>query len=270
MTHDEVQQLLGAYALDATSEDERAQVEAHLAGCAGCQAEVAAYRETAAMMALRTGGEAPAGLWDKIAASTFSGRLPTEAEVPLPDLSALRTGAPRKQRRRSLVARPRAGRGFAQAAGAALAVAAVAFASLFGVQVGQLRSQVHQLQRQVGAVTVAKAAAEAAAGPHATIRLATPGGAQAATVVVAPHGLAYWVSSGLAQLPGAKTYQIWGLVRGEPVSLALLGPNPKEPSLFRVESGTTKLMVTAEPAGGAPAPTTAVLAAGVVPVRAIY
>jgi anti-sigma-K factor RskA len=120
----------------------------------------------------------------------------------------------------------------------------------------------------VSAAGVAQAAAQAAAGPHSTVRLATPDGARAATVVVAPRGLAYWVSSRLAELPASKTYQIWGLVRGKPVSLALLGPDPRQPGLFRVEAGTIKLMVTAEPAGGTPLPTTAVIAAGSVPVSA--
>jgi anti-sigma-K factor RskA len=68
----------------------------------------------------------------------------------------------------------------------------------------------------------------------------------------------------------SKTYQLWGLVRGKPVSLALLGPDPREPGQFRVEGGTTKLMVTAEPAGGASLPTTAVLAAGAVPPAAMH
>ena len=78
MTHDEAEQLLGAYALDATSVEEREQVEAHLAGCPRCQAEVASHREVTAMLAVGLGGEAPAGLWDKVAAATFSARPPPQ------------------------------------------------------------------------------------------------------------------------------------------------------------------------------------------------
>lgn len=267
MTHDDAQQLLGAYALDSTNEEEREQVEAHLVGCAICQAEVATHRELAAMMAVAPGSEPPAGLWDKIAASTFS--APSRAGEHTPasyPVLVPATAAAGGQRLRLLRARART---LGLAAGAAAVAAAVAFASVFGVQVGHLRSQVHRLEQQVGASSVASAAARAAAGPHATVTLAAAGGGPAATVLVAPHGLAYWLSSSLARLPGSKTYQLWGLVDGKPVSLALLGADPREVGLFRVGPGTTKLMVTAEPAGGAPLPTTAVLATGALPGGAI-
>ena len=68
MTHDEVADLLGAYALDAVDADERAAIEAHLATCARCRAEVAEHREAAALLA-NEGGDAPDGLWSRIAGS---------------------------------------------------------------------------------------------------------------------------------------------------------------------------------------------------------
>src|SRR5712692_5602253 len=40
MTHDEIQELLGAYALDALSPEEREEVGAHLATCTTCAEEV--------------------------------------------------------------------------------------------------------------------------------------------------------------------------------------------------------------------------------------
>lgn len=43
MTHDDVAALFGAYALDSTSEEEREEIEAHLATCPPCRAEAAAY-----------------------------------------------------------------------------------------------------------------------------------------------------------------------------------------------------------------------------------
>ena len=265
MTHDEAEQLLGAYALDATSDEEREQVEAHLAGCPRCQAEVASHREVTAMLAVGLGGEAPAGLWDKVAAATFSARPPAAAPLPPPQLGPLRASAHMKVPRLGVVRAAGRARALAWGGAVAAAAAAVAFASFFGLQAGQLRSQVHQLERRASVPSLAAAAARATAGAHATVTLVAPDGARAATVVVAPHGLAYWLSSSLGELPGTRTYQLWGLVRGKPVSLALLGPDPREVGAFRVEAGTAKLMVTAEPAGGVPLPTTAVLAAGAVP-----
>ena len=72
MTHVEIEELLGAYALDAVDEDERREVEEHLATCPRCRGEVAAHREVAAMLGNATGegpAVAPENLWDRIAAS---------------------------------------------------------------------------------------------------------------------------------------------------------------------------------------------------------
>jgi anti-sigma factor RsiW len=268
MTHDETEALLGAYALDATSDEERAQVEAHLANCPRCQAELAAHREITAMMATGIGVEVPARVWDQVAASTFSGLGRQQATFPPPLL--LRKTETRHTGVRAGLARLTGRlRAITLGLGTAAAAAVIALASFFGVEVGQLHSQVHRLEQQVTSANLATAAALAAAGPHVTVTLAATDGARAATVVVTPKGYAYWISSRLPDLPRSETYQLWGLVRGKPVSLGLLGPEPSQTSLFRLEAGTAKLMVTAEPAGGAPQPTTGVLAAGNVPATIV-
>jgi anti-sigma factor RsiW len=267
MTDDEAEALLGAYALDAVSGQERRQVEAHLTSCPRCQAELTAHREIAAMMAAGLSDEVPARVWERVASSTFSSHPDEAAGLPPPPLGPL--SAPDKRERPELVAVARRGRALAWSLGTAAAVAAIILASLFSVQVGQLRLRLQSLEQEVASASLAEAAAIAAAGPHVTVTLAEAGGARAATVVVAPKGLAYWVSSSLAKLPTSETYQLWGLVDGRPVSLGLLGPDPRHAGLFRVEAGTAKLMVTAEPAGGVPLPTTAVLAVGTVPAAAV-
>jgi anti-sigma-K factor RskA len=83
--------------------------------------------------------------------------------------------------------------------------------------------------------------------------------------VVLPDGTAYWVGDDFAVLPAGRTYQLWALASGKVVSLGVLGPDPHDVP-FRVEPTMTLLMVTAEPAGGAPVPTTPVLAQGAVSV----
>jgi len=264
VTHDEAGALLGAYVLDATSEEEREALEAHVSGCAHCQAELAAHREIAALMAAGLSTEVPARVWEQVAASTFlSGSH--EAQPP-PRLVPLSSSKLARARREVLARRAR---GLALGLGGAAAAAAIVLASVFGTEVGQLHSQVRSLEQQVGAASVAEAAALAAAGPHVTVALAAADGSRAATVVVAPKGFAYWISSSLGELPASETYQLWGLVEGKPVSLGLLGPDPRQAGLFRVGKGTSKLMVTAEPAGGAPSPTTAVLAVGTLPSSAV-
>ena len=66
MTHDEITELLGAYALDAVSPEEAAEIEQHLTECPRCRAEVTAHREVAGVLG-NLGGSAPAGLWSRIA-----------------------------------------------------------------------------------------------------------------------------------------------------------------------------------------------------------
>ena len=65
-THHDIQELLGAFALDAVDDTERDVIEAHLAGCPRCRAEVEGHRETAALLA-HSGERAPEGVWDRIA-----------------------------------------------------------------------------------------------------------------------------------------------------------------------------------------------------------
>src|SRR5687768_10822196 len=66
--HGEIQELLGAYALDAVDAAESDAIELHLRDCPRCRAEVEEHREVAAMLA-HTGTSAPSGVWDRIVAS---------------------------------------------------------------------------------------------------------------------------------------------------------------------------------------------------------
>ncbi len=66
LTHEQIEELLGAYCLDAVDADERDAIEAHLPECPRCRAEVAELREVAALLA-NNNTEAPEGLWDRIA-----------------------------------------------------------------------------------------------------------------------------------------------------------------------------------------------------------
>lgn len=82
MTHDELRELLAAYALDALEpEDERA-VESHLATCPDCRREVAALREATASLATGVPAvEPPATLKTRIMRAT---ELEARVEQPGP------------------------------------------------------------------------------------------------------------------------------------------------------------------------------------------
>jgi len=59
MDTESIHDLSAAYALDALDADEREAFENHLAGCAACQDEVAAYSSTAEALAYAAGPAAP-------------------------------------------------------------------------------------------------------------------------------------------------------------------------------------------------------------------
>jgi anti-sigma factor RsiW len=67
LTHADIQELLGAYAIDAVDAEEATLVEAHLAGCPRCRGEVAEHREAATLLSF-SGASAPEGVWSRIAA----------------------------------------------------------------------------------------------------------------------------------------------------------------------------------------------------------
>ena len=260
MTDEQIEELLGAYALDAVEADERRVIEAHLAECPRCRAEVAAHQEMAALLG-SAGADAPAGLWEKIATSIGQDRPQRSPDHPVPLLPGNVTAFGSRRRP------GRAPRGVA--IWATLVAVAAAVMAFLGVEVGQLHSQVRSLRSALAEASLNGAAAAADAGPHRTISLALADKQPAAQVIVVASGGAYWLWSSLRDLPASQTYQLWGLTRGKPVSLALVGDHPDAIDFFKIEPDVTQLMVTAEPEGGTPGPTTAVLAQGVVPPSAV-
>jgi anti-sigma-K factor RskA len=60
--NDDIHSLVGAYAVDAVDDAERARFEEHLATCAGCRDEVESLRGTAAHLAASTDTAPPASL----------------------------------------------------------------------------------------------------------------------------------------------------------------------------------------------------------------
>ena len=245
MNHDELQSLLGAYALDALDADEARAVEAHLAECPRCRAEVAVHRETVALLA-NVGGEAPPAIWDRIGAEISFGGGTGAAMPPMP----------------ARVVRFRGRPGVARPVMATVALAAAALVAVLGVSTIRLENRVNNLRDAVSAGGLQQAVAAAVLDPHHTsVRLASSDGRLSADVVIQADGNAYLVSSDLPPLRVDRTYQLWGISGGEPVSLGLLGDSPRL-AAFRVDPAISELMVTAEPKGGRPQPDSPVLMQG--------
>jgi len=252
MSHNEISQLLGAFALDAVDPDEAEAIRLHLVDCPRCAAEVAEHWEVTGLIA-NSGVDAPPELWDLIAAridDTASGE-----RRPAPHLTP---SAPR---------RDRSGNGrrrWAWSAVGAIAAAAAVVAVLLAFQVGRLDQRVGQLasaSRQTGINQAVQAAlldpgvqqvTLSATSSISTTGTSVPGkGERVAVVVLPPSGPAFVLNTGLPALASDRTYQLWGLVRGQLVSLGLLGSEPHDVAFTVDPSAPIKTFaVTNEVAGG--------------------
>ncbi|MDP9440886.1 MAG: anti-sigma factor [Actinomycetota bacterium] len=238
MHHYEIEQLLGAYALDALEADEADVVEVHLRDCPRCRAEVVDHREVAAMLAFG-GGEAPPGIWERIQASL--------EEAP-PKLELARVVPLHQSRLRSI--------------GVRLLTAAAVIISVIALGVALTRTS-----STGGEVAIDGEIAELAADPATkTVHLVEAGGPGRVNVLLAGDR-GFLVKHSLPKLPEGQTYQLWGQRGSTKVSLGVLGAEPKRTQFAASGADYEALAITVEPAGGASQPTGAAVAAGWVPPR---
>ena len=254
MSHEEIAELLGAFALDAVDGDEAEAIRLHLDQCPRCASEVAEHWEVTGLIA-NAGVDAPPELWDRIASRIGDTPIGTRRPAPLPlaSRSSASTAAPRTARR-----------WLAWSAVGTIAAALAVVAILLGAQVGRLDQRVGQLaaaSRQSGLTGAVQAAlldpsaqrvTLAATGAIPTTGATSPGvGGRAAVIVILPNGSAYMLNTGLPRLAADRTYQLWGVVHGQTVSLGLLGSQPHDVA-FTVDPAAPvrAFAVTAEVAGG--------------------
>ena len=291
LTHEQLQELLGAYALDAVDADEAEAVELHLRDCPRCRDEVENHREAAALLA-HVGAPAPAGVWDRITEQLEAEAPPFETTVgpaaeaaeaaaresgadagrSVPQFSraphsAGDMGEARRRRRRS--GSDGRGRGGitglpTRVATAALATAAVLVAVL-GVQVVRLDNRLDNVNAAVQNRGVEQAALSALANPDARrVSLRSDDGSQAVSAVLLSDGQAFLVADRLSALGADKTYQLWAVVGSEKISMGVLGPNPSV-AAFRYSAQPSALAITAERAGGVVATQQTPVVVGAVP-----
>jgi anti-sigma factor RsiW len=242
--HDEIDELLGAYALDAVDGGDRTRVESYLGAAPAARAEVDELRETAAMLALVPPADelAPPELWTRIKANIDETTKPAPGSsdaspANVVDINARRRGPSWK------------------------VVAPVAAAA--AVIIGLLAYQVVDLHRQVDNATATGPVASqalferASKVPGAQVTTLTGNGASLARLVVLPDGTGYMVNEGLAPLGDSQTYQLWALVgdakHPTAISAGVLGPSPVA-APFKVSGPVVGFAVTAEQAGGVQSP----------------
>jgi anti-sigma factor RsiW len=221
----EIEELLGAYALDAVSSHERVIVERYLATNPRARAEVLEHREVATMLAY-TGASAPEGLWDKIANS-----LEEQAPMPGPELAKVMPMSMARRKRQP-------GRTMMLVVGGLAAAAALGFAV------------VRSTSTDNGSSTLARAASEARSDRDSRLAsLASESTETKIDAVVDQDGHGYLLASTLPALSSDQTYQLWGVLDGEVISLGVLGNRPEIESFSSTPELTT-LVLTIEDAGG--------------------
>jgi Anti-sigma-K factor rskA/Putative zinc-finger len=241
--HEDFQELLGAYALDAVDADERAWLEDHLRECPRCRDEVEQHREVAALLAY-PGAPAPADLWDRVSAALGPGE-------PSPNLAALYPLRARARRPWPLLA---------------AAAAIVVVLGALGWQVHRQDDQISRLRAGLGGSGVAATARAAAADPRSALYVLTSSdGRIAVPGVLEPDGAGFLLrATGLPGLAGGRTYQLWGIIGPQRISLGLLGGAPDVVAFHVASPGITALAITAEQPGGAVQPTANPVVAGTV------
>jgi len=232
MTDDELGDLLGAYALDAVDDDERALVEDYLRSNPRAAAEVAEHREVATMLAF-TGMDAPEDVWSRISAYI-------DAETPEPrgELAKVVALAPPE-----LGARVEPGTARRRGPVQAWLIGAAAAAALLLAGAAVLTT------RDPGPTDhLADAYAQALSADDSTqTSLVAEGSDAVASGVITSTRNGYLDASGLPALADDMTYQLWGVIAetGDVVSIGILGSDPGLEA-FTVRSKVDALAITIE------------------------
>lgn len=258
MKHEDAYELLELVALDAVDEAMSREVEEHVSECVRCQSELDGYRHVAATLG-NSVEPLPDSLWDSIALRLAERPVPTV--VPMPSLggdSATAVITPISAGRPTWTHR-------ARNTIAAAAMSAAAAIIVLGVGWANANSRVAHLQGVLSQSSQTAVTSALETPGHYVVDLASKQGSNVAEFVMLPTGQGYLVSSTLPRLSSDKTYQLWGIVKGQPISLGVMGKNPRTVSFTMAGSvQPSVLAVTVEPSGGTPSPTTSPVASGAV------
>ena len=234
MTDHQWLELAASYALGALTADERAGFETHLAECATCRAEVQAYGEVTGLL---------------VHAAPASAPPPELRERILREARRLR---PLGRRRVPVVP---------------WLAAAACFILALGLGYGYLRERAAGDQAS-RALATARDTLAAQDSLVATLLAPDVGSAALAGAGRPPSARLFWSPSrhriviAVYDLPPAaagRTYQLWAIAQGKPVSLGIFNTAPDgRLTAAMVVPPDLKFEVTAvteEPAGGSPQPT---------------
>lgn len=232
LNHDQAIELLPAYALGCLDKEEAVQVAGHLAGCAGCRAELLSFQVVAERLALAApDAEPPAHLKQQIL-----GQLQTPRQEP-----AAEPRRPWRERLATLFRRPAPAWGWAS-------LVLVALLVLSNVWWWQRAGRGGPPAMPGGMQIVALAGT--AAAPAAVGTLVISGDGEYGTLVV----------DGLPPLVPEQQYQLWLIRDGQRTSGGVFSVNAEGYGALWISSpeplsGYPAFGVTVEPEGGSPGPT---------------
>jgi hypothetical protein len=230
----ELDELLGAYALDAIEPVERFEMDQYLTENYEARHEVDELRETAAWLALlqMQREPIPERVWDGIQSAI---RETPSASEPDADVLPLRGGDTDAVRRRRAVPLPVA----------ALLVAAASVAIV--LLAARHNNSGHSLAD--GFKSIAK---------HGHVVSIVGNEGTLAQVVQTPDGTGYMKSDDLPALPPGKVYQLWVIApgRAQPISAGVIGRRPRPYETFAFEGRPQAYALSIENAPGAVTPST--------------
>ena len=223
----DIHALVGAYAVDALDDIERAAFERHLAECPACQSEVAGLLEAAAMIGAAVAAQPPAGLRDKVLAD-----IATVRPLPPPvDRPRVLSAAGRRTRFRPTVLVAAAAAVIALGAGAAV------------VQPWDDDTSQRELTASEQLLT---------ADDAETFTDKVDGGGEATIVRSSDRNQAVLVASGLPEAPAGSVYELWFIHDGDLVSAGLMKGGDHELWLEGDPATASGFGITIESDGGSP------------------
>lgn len=284
-TLDELRDLAPGYVMDALTVEERTDFERALrdpAIAAALAPDLEAHRATVEALATAQSVAPPPGLRNRVQERIAQERMSQELAAP-PRLVPAR-GRPNDRATGQVIPIDRARPSRAVPIGLAVAFAASALVAL------NLQREVGALRRTLEQQTAAMAAAQATlADRERTINTLTGAGNALVLVRLAPNaalgpnlqvfwnvqrGRAVIHAAGLSSLAADRTYQLWMIRDGKPVSVALFRPDSTGRQLLgdvavpSTTTGVAAFAVTEEPAGGSAQPTMTPFLVGTVAAEA--
>ncbi len=276
MTPDpELDSLLGAYALDAVDDLERARVDRYLASSPRARAEVDTHLHVAMMLG-NSAGPAPASIWEQIN-STINASSALMTKKSPPDTSPRSLLLPQASKSTSTstsavvlpYARKPIGLGLIAAACIATLVALSTFTFNQSRRINDLQASATQAKTEAtrererarrDQSRIATLESELISSSTAQARVAqllsTSSGRvvelQSGTVAVGrvvfdpQTGEGFVISTALRPLPSGRTYQLWGVHGDTVLSLGVLGQKPETQAF--IADGTWSAFVLTEEA----------------------